>query len=428
MHTHPGKLAKYGLIFVLATFIGVGIWAATAPIQGAIIASGLVKIDSNRKTLQHNEGGIVKSILVRDGDAVVAGQPLILLEDANVSAGYQLLRGTLDAELARQARLQAEATDASQIDFPAELTQRQADATVKQLMSREVALFNTRRGALLEQTRLLHSQTEDITQETKALQAQLSAEQGAGNSASEELKLYESLREQQFVSAARLLAQQRLVAEYSSRQEQRNAELARAAQRIKELRLNIVALRNEYTRSAAEGLKESSVRINELRERLLPSQDALRRQAITAPVAGHILNLNVHTPGASIGPREPLLEIIPEGESLLLEAQTSVDSIKQLHIGQEADIRFTALPYRTTPLILGKVSYISPDVLFDQKTGIPSYQIHIQPDATSMRAAGITSLNPGMAAEIYVRTDSRTTLEYLLKPVTDTIQHAFRER
>jgi HlyD family type I secretion membrane fusion protein len=428
MNTHPGILAKFGLSFVLVTFIGLGIWAATAPIQGAIIASGLIKIDSNRKTLQHNEGGIVKSILVKDGDQVTVGQTLILLEDASVSAGYQLLRGTLDAELARQARLEAEATNASRIVFPPELTTRSGDAAVKQLVAREAALFETRRNALSEQTRLMQSQMEDIARETEALKAQFSAEQGAGKSASDELKLYESLREQQFVSTARLLAQQRLVSDYQSRQEQRNAEIARTAQRIKELQLNIIALKNEYSRIAAEGLKESGIKINELRERLLPSQDALKRQAITAPVAGRVLNLRIHTPGAGIGPREPLLEIVPEGESLVIEAHTDVNSIKQLHVGQEADIRFTALPYRTTPLVLGRVSYVSPDVLIDQKTGIPAFQIHVVPERKSLDAAGITKLDPGMAAEIYVKTESRTTLEYLLKPVTDTVMRAFRER
>lgn len=428
MNIFPGKIARTGLVLILITFIGLGVWAATAPIQGAIIATGLVKTDANRKTIQHNEGGIVKSILVRDGDAVVPGQPLILLEDANVSASFQLLRGTLDAELARQARLQAEATVATHVDFPAELTGRRSEAAVKPLMDRELALFNTRRAILLEQTRLLDSQIDDIIDESKALKAHKGVDEGAGRSAEEELKLYETLREQQFVSAARLLSQQRLVAEYLARSEQHNANLARAEQRIKELRLRIVGLRNDYNQTAVEGLKESSVKINELRERLLPSADALKRQAITAPVAGRVLGLRVHTPGASIGPREPLLDIVPEDEPLLLEAQTGVDSIKQLHIGQETDIRFTALPYRTTPLVLGKVSYISPDVLFDEKTGIPMYQIQVRPDSDSLKAAGISHLDPGMAAEIYVRTESRTTLEYLLKPVTSTLMRTFREQ
>lgn len=428
METHPGKLAKYGLILVLATFLGVGLWAATAPIQGAVVTAGLVKIDTNRKTVQHNEGGIVKSILVRDGDTVARGQALILLEDANVSAGFQLLRGTLDAELARQARLEAEATASPRIVFPAEILSRARDENIRQHIARETALFQTRRGALLDQSRLLRSQIDDIARESEALKAQMLADQGAGNSASEELKLYESLREQQFVSAARLLAQQRLVAEYQSRQEQRRAELARAEQRIKQLQLQIIALGNDYAREAAEGLKETGVRVNELRERMLPSEDALRRQTITAPVAGRILGLRVHTPGASIGPREPLMDIVPEGESLLIEAQTGVDTIKQLHVGQSADIRFTALPYRTTPLVLGKVSYISPDVLIDQKTGIPAYQIHVTPDAASLKAAGISRLDPGMAAEVYVQTESRTTLEYLLRPITDTLMRAFREQ
>lgn len=424
----PGKLARYGLAFILVTFIGLGLWGATAPLQGALITTGLVKISSNRKTLQHNEGGIVKSILVKDGDLVVKGQPLLLLEDASVSAGYQLLRGNLDAELARQASLQAAALNAGQIEFSAEILARKHHADVRQLMARETALFTTRLNALREQTHLLQGQIDDITQETLALKAQLKADQAGGDSAAEELRLYESLRAQQFVSTARLLAQQRLVSDYQARQQQHHAELARASQRVRDLQLQIVSMRNEYSRQAAEGLKESSVKLMELRERLIPSGDALHRQSIVAPVAGRVLNLRVHTPGASIGPRDPLMEIVPEGESLVIEAQSSVDSIKQLHLGQEADIRFTALPYRTTPLVQGSVTYISPDVLFDQKSGVPSYQVHIRPDEASLKAARISLLEPGMAAEIYIRTEARTAFEYLLRPVTDMVMRAFRER
>lgn len=351
-----------------------------------------------------------------------------MLEDASVSAGHQLLRGNLDAELARQTRLQAEATSSPRLSFPKELADRARDETVRQLMAQENALFQTRRDALREQSGLLESQIDDINQESQALKSQQAAAREAEDSAAEELRLYESLREQQFVSTARLLAQQRLVAEYQARQAQNKAELARADQHAKQLRLQIIALRNEYAREAAEGLKESGVRVNELRERMLPSEDALRRQTITAPVSGKVLSLHVHTPGSSIGPREPLLDIVPEDEILVIEAQTAVDSIKQLHVGQTVDIRFTALPYRTTPLVTGKVSYISPDVLIDQKSGIPAYQVHVQPDPASLKVAHIARLEPGMAAELYIQTESRTTLEYLLRPITDTVARSFRER
>ena len=424
----PSRLARFGLGFILITFAGLGIWAATAPIQGAVIVSGLVKTEGNRKTVQHNEGGIVKAILVRDGDSVKQGQTLIVLEDASVSASFHLVRGNLDAELARQARFEAEATGQGHLAFPEELRARERDAEVMQLIKRERCRFETRRRALAEQIRLIESQIEDIQREHLALGAQLRADEGAGKSAQEEQALYETLREQQFISTARLLAQQRLVAEYQARQEQRRAEMARAEQRIKEMRLQIIALRNDYSKTAAEGLKDSSVRLNELRERLLPSQDALARQTIIAPAQGRVLGLRVHTPGASIGPREPLLDIVPDAAAPVIAAQTGVDNIKQLHLGQTAEVRFTALPYRSTPLVLGKLSYISPDALIDEKTGVPSYQVHIVPDAQSLHAAGITTLQPGMAAEAYIQTQARTTLDYLLQPITGTLARALREQ
>jgi HlyD family type I secretion membrane fusion protein len=168
------------------------------------------------------------------------------------------------------------------------------------------------------------------------------------------------------------------------------------------------------------------VNLLELRERLLPTSDALARQSIVAPVGGKVIGLRVHTEGATIGPREPLLEIVPMNVELMIEAQAPLDSIKQLHLGQHADIRFSALPYRTTPMVSGKVSYISPDVLADQD-GHSFYQVHITPDPESLSNAKITSLDPGMAAEVYIQTQSRTALQYIMRPISDSLLRAFRE-
>jgi HlyD family type I secretion membrane fusion protein len=218
-----------------------------------------------------------------------------------------------------------------------------------------------------------------------------------------------------------------MVADYQSRTEERQAEMARVAQRVHDLKLRISSLRSDYAREASEGLKESAVRIVELHERLQPSEDAMRRQSIVAPVAGKVIGLRVHTEGGAIAPREPLMEILPENETLLIEAQASVDAIKELHVGQEVDIRFSALPYRTTPLVMGKLAYISPDALADEE-GRPFFQVHVTPDPKSLEDARIDSLTPGMAAEIYIKTQSRTALEYLMKPITDSLLRAFRER
>lgn len=427
MNSDANKIARLGLAIIVVGFLGLGGWVAMAPLQGAVVVSGLVKVGGYRKVVQHNEGGIVRQILVQDGMQVARGQPLILLDDPSVAAGYGVLRSALDGELARQARLHAEAIEQARIEFPAELMRRVGDRTVRQMVDREQALFSTRRDALHEQVRLLHDQITQTEEEMAALADQRQSEAAARGLADRELQVYQSLRDQKFVSETRLLSQKRMVAEYQSRTEERQAEMARAAQKVQDLKLRISSLRSEYVRAASEGLKESAVRIVELRERLQPSEDALRRQSIVAPVAGKVIGLRIHTEGGTIAAREPLMEIVPESEALVIEAQASVDAIKELHVGQEADIRFTALPYRTTPLVMGKLAYISPDALADEQ-GRPFYQLHVAPDPKSLQDAQIDSLNPGMAAEVYIKTQSRTAFEYLMKPITDSLLRAFRER
>lgn len=427
MENDTKRAIRVGQLAILLAFVGVGAWAAFAPLHGAVVAVGVVKVDNNRKTVQHNEGGIVSQILVRDGQRVVQGQPLIILEDSQVAATYGVLRSALDAELARTARLQAEAGWGEAMLLPAEFTSRQNDPMVLRQWEREKALFQARRSNLGSQIQLLQQQVAQTEKETKALGAQMGAERRALVLAEEELLKYTELHDKQFLSGIKLSEQKRLVSDYQSRMEERQAEIARADRIRDELRLKIVSVRSDYAHGAIEELKDSTARLVELNERLLPSEDALRRQTIRAPVSGAVLSLKVNTIGATIGPREPLLDIVPDSGLLLIEANVPVDSIKELHQNQAVDIRFTALPYRSTPLVKGTLSYVSPDAIADQQ-GRMFYQIHILPQAEAMRVAKIPQLQPGMAAELYVRTESRTVLEYLLKPVTDSLMRAFRER
>ncbi len=262
------RITRTGMFVIVFGVGGALLWGGTAPLNGAVVINGMVKVAGSRKTVQHNEGGIVKSILVRDGDRVERGQTLIQLEDANVSAQYGIVRSALDAELARQARLTAEATLADAPAFGAEILARTAEPTVQELKTRELALFGSRRHALLEQQRLIRTQIGDIRREITALGEQRKAELEALALADQELDSYEALEGKAYVAEVRVLAQRRMVSEYQSRAEERSAEAARAAQRVSELELRIASLGNEYASRAAEELKENSSRIQELRERL----------------------------------------------------------------------------------------------------------------------------------------------------------------
>lgn len=419
------RIIRSGQLIIAIAFLGLGTWLALAPLQGAVIVTAQAKVDTNRKAVQHNEGGIVNEILVRDGDIVAEGQPLVVLRDAQAEALYSVTRTALDAELARHARLEAEMTGGTP-KFPDALLQRKDDPVAAEMMRREQALFEERRRALAAQIALLDNQAKSVGDEVEALKAQMEAERMGAAAAEEEMASLASLKNQNFVSNTRLLSQKRVISDYRSRQEERRSEIAHAQSQREELRLRAVTLRSDLVRQAAEEAKASTTRIMELQDRLRPASDLLQRLTLRAPVAGRVLNLAVHTPGGAIAPRATLMEVVPNTSPLVLEGRVHVDSIKELHVGQAADIRLTALPYRTTPLLTGTVSYISPDALTSED-GASFYMVQLVPD-TVEAGSPLAGLQPGMAAEVFIRTMPRTALDYLLEPVTDTMMRAFRER
>lgn len=419
------RLIRVGQLIIAIAFVGLGIWLALAPLQGAVIMMAQAKVDANRKAVQHNEGGIVNEIFVRDGDIVTEGQPLIVLRDAQAEALYSVTHTALDAELARHARLEAEMTGSTP-KFPQALLQRKDDPVAAEMMRREQALFEERRRALAAQIALLENQAKSVGDEVEALKAQMAAERMGAAAAEEEMASLASLKDQKFVANTRLLTQKRVISDYRSREEERRSEIAHAQSQREELRLRAVTLRSDLVRQAAEEAKASTTRIMELQDRLRPASDLLQRLTIRAPVAGRVLNLAVHTSGGTIAPRATLMEVVPDTGPLVLEGRVHVDSIKELHVGQAADIRLTALPQRTTPLLPGKVSYISPDAL-TVEDGATFYLVQLVPDSAEARSP-LADLQPGMAAEVFIRTKPRTALEYLLEPVTDTMMRAFRER
>lgn len=429
MHIDIGlnRIIRLGQLVILLTFGSAALWLAFAPLHGAVVANGLVKVKNYRQTVQHNEGGIVRKILVREGEHVQLGQALIELEDSQAASAYGVLRSALDAELARKARLESEAILSPKITFPKELISRADSPVVAEMTEREQRLFQARAATLNGQVKSLEKQMSQTDKEFDALSSQMKAERGSEELAQEELESYRVLRDKNFISTPRLLEQKRKVFDYQSRAEERRADVARTLRLKEELNLKIISLRSDYSRGAAQELKEATNRIVEFSDRLRPAEDMLKRRIIAAPVAGSVLALKTNTPGASIAPRENLLEIVPDNSTLLVEAQVGIDSIKELHIGQTADIRFPALPYRTTPLISGNVTYVAADIQLT-KEGHPYYLVQVLPIPESLESAQISKLQPGMAAEVFIQTQARTALEYFLKPVTDTLARSFRER
>ena len=421
------RIVRAGLAVIAVLVIVIGGWLAFAPLSGAVIAPGFLRVDTYRKTVQHQEGGIVREILVREGQVVKAGEPLLILGDVRVSAGFESNRTQLDGELARQGRLQAERDLTSAVRFSDSLAKRSQDARVAELMQRESALFRVRRSVLDSQVQLLHSQTGETRGEIAALESEIKADDTSIRLQQEELDANEQLIAQGFISRVHVLGLKRNVADYESRRGQNMAERAKARQKISELELRILGLRNTYMQQAADELKDNTAKVFDLEERMRASRDASDRQTVTAPVAGSVVDLKVTTVGFTVGPREPMMDIVPANPDLIVEARIRPEDINNVSQGASADVRLTSFKQRLVPVVAGKVSYVSADRLTERQTGSPYYAAYIRIDPASLAAAGNLHLQAGMPAEVYVRTVARTPLLYLLDPITGYIRKAMRE-
>jgi HlyD family type I secretion membrane fusion protein len=420
-------MGQIGFLAILIAFGAGGTWAALAPLTSAIIASGVLKVTDNRKTVQHLEGGIVKEILVRDGERVEAGQPLITLQDERVSATLQLLLKRRDARHAKAARLRAERDYLPTPVFSDDLYRRAEHTRVADILMMETRLFATGRRALQRQLELLASQAAEIDREIDSHKAQLHAEETAADLLAQELAANERLRQRQAVATVTVLGLKRRLEEYRARRSALNAAIARARQRAAELELRGETLRNEYTKSAADGLAVVENESIELEERLRVARDAVRRQSVEAPIGGDVVALKVFTVGGVIRPGEPLLDIVPSAEPLMIEVRLNVDDIDNVRLGMLADVRLTAYAARTTPLLSGTLEYFSADQLIDPTTGTPHYVAHIRVVPKSLAGAGEINLLPGMHAEVFLKTAERTALDYLLGPMTESLRRALRE-
>jgi HlyD family type I secretion membrane fusion protein len=346
-----------------------------------------------------------------------------MLDDVRVDAQLDLLRTQLDAERAKAARLEAERAYAAKPSFPRDLG-RSKDAKIKEQLERESNLFRARRDALETQLAVLRRQIYETEGEIVALGEQLAAEERALKLQKEELAANQRLLDQGYVQKTRVLTLNRAVAEYEARHGEHRAQLSQARQKVQELELRMLSMRNAYAQSAADELKETTARIFDLEDRIRPSRDAAKRQRITAPIDGEVVGLRVFSVGAVVGPRDVLMEIVPEEKRLIVEARIRPEDINHVRAGATADVRLTAYKQRTTPLVQGKVTYVSGDRLVEAQTGVPYYVMHVDvPPA----ALGELRLQAGMPAEVFVRTDERTTFDYLLAPVTSYFRRAMRE-
>lgn len=418
---------RFGLILIAVAFVGLGGWASLVPLSGAVIAPGVVKVEANRKTVQHLEGGIVAAINVRDGDHVVAGQTLLELQSENVSASVEILSGQRDVELGKSARLRAERERIAAIEFPPSLISRKSLPAVAAVLEGEQHFFESKRAALGGQQRLLATQMEQARHEIAALREQVAAEERAIALYREELDANQTLERKQYVQKTIMLGLKRGIEEYKARHGEHLADIARAEQRITDLALRAVSLDDRYVQDAAAEFTVSQAKLFDLEERIRPSRDALDRQRLIAPITGTVVGLRVFTVGGVIRAGDPVLDIVPTENVLIVEARLSVQDIDEVQMGSVAEVRLPGLVYRNTPLLTGQVKYISADRLVDESSGAPYYALHVEVDRASLTRLAGFNLFPGMPAEVYVTTSQRTALQYWLAPLRAVLRRTMRE-
>ncbi|RST55872.1 HlyD family type I secretion periplasmic adaptor subunit [Variovorax sp. MHTC-1] len=423
------RLTHWGMAVLVCGLLPAAAWMSFAPLSSAVVAQAYVKVDLNRRPVQHAEGGIVREVLVRDGQRVRQGEPLLVLGDVSVDADRNRLDHRVKTERASLARLDAEQTMARAITFPPDVIETAgSDPRLAEQLAKERSLFDARRDALVGQVRLLRSQREKVAEEIVALRAQIAQASDSIKFQKSDLETNRKLLKDGFISATRIAQLEGTVADYGVKIEERRAELARAEQRTVDADLRIRSLESDYRQHASDQLKVTAARLSEIEQERRKSLDASARQVITAPASGEIIDLKYSTPGSVIPPRETIADVVPDDTRLVTDARVRTEDIGRIHRGQAADIRFTAFTYRTTQLVRGKVVYVSADRLIDRATHVPYYSVLVEADPASLATAGDLKLLAGMPAEIYVKGDERTPLQYLVEPVTQVLRRAVRER
>jgi HlyD family secretion protein len=417
-----------GLAVVLVLAGGLGGWASTAQISGALIAPGAVVVESNVKKVQHPTGGVVGEVLARDGDLVKAGDVVVRLDDTVTKAGLAIVTKNLYGLWARGARLEAEQQGLNKIVFPALLLERADDPDARNVMASESKLFEVRTFGRTGQKAQLRERITQLNEEIAGLTAQEKAKDQEIALVEKELVGVSSLYDQHLVQMSRLTTLQRDAARLNGERAQFIASRAQAKGKITETELQIIQVDKDLVSDVSKDLRETNDKIGEFVERKVTAEDQLRRVDIRAPQDGMVLQSTVHTVGGVITAGDAIMMIVPQGEDLSVEAKVNPQDIDKLQIGQKTLLRLSAFNQRTTPELSGLVTRVSPDVTTDQRTGQSYYTIRVSMPADEVARLGDVKLIPGMPVEAFVQTGDRTMLSYLIKPLSDQLMRAFREK
>jgi HlyD family secretion protein len=419
---------RAGLVLALLLVVGIGGWATVTELSGAVIAPGVLVVDSDTKKVQHPSGGIIGALHVRDGDQVRAGEVLARLDETRARAALAIIARGLDEFAARQARLEAEMEGAGAPVFPEQLLARTDDAQVERLISGEHRLFEVRGQFRAGQKRQLQERVAQLQKEIEGLTGQAAAKTRELELVQEELSGLRKLREKQLVPIKGVMELERTAAQLAGDKQQLSAATAQAKGKIAEIELQILQIDQELRTEVGKELAEIRAKTAELFEKKVAAEDDLLRIEIRAPIDGTVHQLSVHTIGGVIGAGETVMMLVPHVDVLMVESRLPPQEIDRVHIGQKSVLRFPAFNVQTTPEVNGEVSRISADISEDERTGQHYYTVRIVVSEAEIARLGSVKLLPGMPVEAFLQTEQRTVLSYLTKPLQDQITRAFRER
>jgi HlyD family secretion protein len=408
--------------------VGLGGWAATTELAGAVVAPGALMVDSFVKKVQHPTGGVVGELRVRDGDLVHAGQVVMRMDETVTRANLAAVDKNLVELTARQGRLEAERDGAQRIAFSASLRSRvQVDPEAGKVMAGETRLFELRLDARAGQKAQLKERTGQLREEIQGLTGQMTGKRREIELINRELEGVRDLWRKNLIPIQRVTSLERDAARLEGEYGQLVASVAQTKGKISETELQVIQVDQDLRSEVAKELSEVQGKIAELVEKRVAAEDQLKRVDVRAPQDGMVHQLAVHTIGGVVGPGEPIMLIVPRGDTLVIEAKVAPKDIDQVQLGQRAMLRLTAFNQRTTPEVGGEVSLVAADQITDEKTGTSYFKVHVTPKPEELARLKGIKLVPGMPAEIFIHTGERSVLSYLVKPLNDQIMHAFRE-
>jgi len=423
-----GRSALLGCSIIAVFFGGLGGWASLAPLNGAVVANAVIKVDGNRKSVQHLDGGIVKDLRVKEGDRVNVGDVLLVLDDTQTRAEFDVLSEQYIVLRATEVRLLAELANEPELTQPPELAARQGDGYAQRIWTGQVRQFEARRVAIEGQRKVIGEKIHQLRSQIDGTAAQVESYKEQIDSVQSEADSVAPLVEKMLLPRQRLLQLQRTAFGLDGQIAEAKANIAKFHQAIAEQELQMAQLDKDRMAEATKDLREVQAKLVEVLPKRASAQAVLSRLEVRAPYAGRIVGLNMFSVGGVIQRGEKILDIVPEDEGLTVEARIAVEEIADIRPGMRAELHLTAYKQRIVPTIHGEVVTVSADRLTDPKTNNSYFVADIRPDLAELAELPAVHLYPGMPATAMIPTESRTAFDYLVGPLTTSFMHAFRQK